>query len=101
SQLSGPIAGFLTCVEDAQRLRLPSAPSPRRGPTGLHRTRFPDFTKIQKADFSTFSIFVLSVASTKLRDKRYTYLIVDCEEKAYYLSSNTQKVFSHGKSDIR
>src|SRR5262249_20215578 len=40
SQLSGPIAGFLACVEDAQRLRLPSAPSPRRGPTGLHRTQF-------------------------------------------------------------
>src|SRR5262249_43888319 len=38
SQFSGPIAGFLACVEDAQRLRLPSAPSPRRGPTGLHRT---------------------------------------------------------------
>src|SRR5262249_23142846 len=32
SQLSGPIAGFLACVEDAQRLRLPSAPSPRRRP---------------------------------------------------------------------
>jgi hypothetical protein len=40
SQFSGPIAGFLACVEDAQRLRLPSAPSPRRGPTGLHRTQF-------------------------------------------------------------
>src|SRR5262249_3177980 len=40
TQLSGPIAGFLACVEDAQRLRLPSAPSPRRGPTGLHRTQF-------------------------------------------------------------
>src|SRR5215813_6073120 len=40
SQLSGPIAGFLACVEDAQRLRLPSAPSHRRGPTGLHRTQF-------------------------------------------------------------
>jgi hypothetical protein len=31
SQLSGPIAGFLACVEDAQRLRLPSAPFPHRG----------------------------------------------------------------------
>src|SRR5262245_1269350 len=31
------LAGFLACVEDAQRLRLPSAPSPRRGPAGLHR----------------------------------------------------------------
>src|SRR5262249_33293700 len=40
SQLSGPIAGFLACVADAQRLRLPSAPSFRRGPTGLHRTQF-------------------------------------------------------------
>jgi len=40
SQLSGPIAGFLPCVEDAQRLRPPSAPSPRQGPTGLHRTQF-------------------------------------------------------------
>src|SRR5499427_6771301 len=40
SQLSGPIAGFLACVEDAQRLRLPSSPSPRREPTGLHRTQF-------------------------------------------------------------
>src|SRR5215510_11205743 len=40
SQLSGPIAGFLACVENGQRLRLPSAPSPRRGPTGLHRTQF-------------------------------------------------------------
>ena len=40
SQLWGPIAGFLACVEDAQRLRLPSGPSPRRGPTGLHRTQF-------------------------------------------------------------
>src|SRR5215831_15963590 len=40
SQLSGPIAGFLACVEDAQRLRLPSSPSPRRGSTGLHRTQF-------------------------------------------------------------
>src|SRR5262245_1181875 len=40
SQLSGPIAGFLACVEDAQRLRLPSSPSPRRGPTGLHWTQF-------------------------------------------------------------
>src|SRR5262249_442499 len=27
-------------VEDGQRLRLPSASSPRRGPTGLHRTQF-------------------------------------------------------------
>src|SRR5215472_10410590 len=34
SQLSGPIAGFLACVEDAQRLRLPSAPSP---PAGAYR----------------------------------------------------------------
>jgi CheY-like chemotaxis protein len=25
---------------DWARLRLPSAPSPQRGPTGLHRTRF-------------------------------------------------------------
>src|SRR5262249_28349835 len=33
------IAGFLACVEDAQRLRLPSAPFHRRGPTGLHRTQ--------------------------------------------------------------
>src|SRR5215471_20946064 len=40
SQLSGPIAGFPACVEDAQRLRLPSAPFHRRGPTGLHRTQF-------------------------------------------------------------
>src|SRR5262245_39617422 len=31
SQLSGPIARFRACVEDAQRLRLSSAPSPRRG----------------------------------------------------------------------
>src|SRR5262245_27027118 len=40
SQLSGPIAGFLACVENGQRLRLPSAPFPQRGPTGLHRTQF-------------------------------------------------------------
>src|SRR5215813_6708699 len=39
-RILGPIAGFLACVEDAQRLRLPSSPSPRRGPTGLHRTQF-------------------------------------------------------------
>src|SRR5262249_48197148 len=39
SQLSGPIARFLACVEDAQRLRLPSAPSLRRGPTGTNRTK--------------------------------------------------------------
>src|SRR5215472_14278308 len=31
SQLSGPIAGFPACVEDAQRLRLPSAPLPGGG----------------------------------------------------------------------
>src|SRR5262249_32120605 len=30
SQLLGPIAGFLACVENAQRLRLPSAPLPGR-----------------------------------------------------------------------
>src|SRR5262245_33490310 len=40
SRHSGPITGFLACVEGAPRLRLPSAPFHRRGPTGLHRTQF-------------------------------------------------------------
>ena len=45
SQLSGPIAGFLACVEDAQGIRLPSAPFHRRGPTGLHRTQIAKMKK--------------------------------------------------------
>ena len=62
SQLSGPIAGFLACVEDAQRLQLPSTPSPRRGPTGLHRTQFQKTkkNKSQKSDCSNFSGFPFS-----------------------------------------
>src|SRR5215470_10756957 len=58
SQLSGPIAGFLACVEDAQRLRLPSAPAPRRGPTGLHRTQFAKIKKILE-EKSNGTIFFL------------------------------------------
>jgi hypothetical protein len=50
---------------------------------------FPIFTRKRISQLSLFS--VLSIASTKLRDKRYPYLIVDCEEKAYYLFSHTYK----------
>jgi len=42
SQLSGPIVGFPACVEDAQRLRLPSAPLPGGG---LPVCTGPDFRK--------------------------------------------------------
>src|SRR5262245_44601500 len=45
SQLSGPIAGFHACVENGQRLRLPSAPFHRRGPTGLNRTQIAKMKK--------------------------------------------------------
>src|SRR5262245_35817595 len=101
SQLSGPIAGFLACVEDAQRLRLPSASSPRRGPTGLHRTRFPDSTKSRKRGFFKFSTSILPIVSVKL-ETNVKYLIHNCEQKGYYLSSHTYlKGFSRDKSDIR
>ena len=36
----GPSSGFWVPIEEAKRFRLPSAPSHRRGPTGLHRTQF-------------------------------------------------------------
>src|SRR5215510_9825787 len=52
SQLSGPIVGFLECVEDAQRLRLPSAPFHRRGPTGLHRTQIAKMKKPNRKNAS-------------------------------------------------
>src|SRR5262245_66178252 len=57
SQLSGPIAGFLACVEDAQRLRSPSAPF-TGGAMGV--CTGPDFrkekAKINQKDFYFFSL---------------------------------------------
>src|SRR5262245_54059711 len=101
SQFSGPIAGFLACVEDGQRLPLPSALSPRRGPTGLHRTRFPDSTKSRKREFLKFSTSILPIVSVKL-ETNGKYLIHNCEQKSYYLSSNIyRKGFSREKTDSR
>src|SRR5262249_54115728 len=75
SQLSGPIAGFLACIEDAQRLPLPSALSPRRGPTGLHRTQKPKPESLSTKDRENLCV----LCATK-----HKYLIADCEEKGYY-----------------
>src|SRR5262249_28116068 len=66
SQLSGPIAGSLACVEDARRLRLPSAPSPGGG---LPVCTGPDFKKekikIQQKDFFLCLFSSLTLETTK------------------------------------
>src|SRR5262249_34872483 len=56
SQFSAPIAGFLACVEDAQRLRLPSPPSTGEG---LPVCTGPDFKK-RKNKNPTERLFSLS-----------------------------------------
>src|SRR5215831_2826330 len=70
SQLSGPIAGFLACVEDAQRLRSPSAPF-TGGAMGV--CTGPDFrkekAKIQQKDFYFLSLECLDCSSTAQRSR--------------------------------
>ena len=69
SQLSGPHCRFLACVEDAQRLRLPSAPSHRRG---LPVCTGPDFRKQKNPKSDFFAIFLcqfFSIVLKKIQDK--------------------------------